>query len=540
MTPLMDAIKKAGLSDKAIKDGAPDLASLCSKERVMVLGNLGRTVEVPRLFYSLFETARIIRETGTEEPLEFLSAPERKRLPVVKTQKLYVRESYKSLYQDITSRFKDDPSLPSPNRIVVTGTSGIGKSAFLVYFMARLLWESDPETPPIVIFQEKHGSNCYVCGGITTLRCGDIDEFQSFLCLPETWYLVDSSTEPNLDSARTIISASPKTLFDYKEVMKEVVWSYYLAPWNKDELDKCRSQISEFSRITPEFMDSLYDKIGGIPRYVLQKPFESLVLFPDDLDRAEGEAYGLIQKAIDQVTDATVYIQCFSKAEDSLAISSRILHRWPTDDHRDFEFRWASEHIRNAIHDKLGRQSWKNVLEKIIRGEGGEGLLFEVYVTHILRKGGYTFEIKELVENATPSVLKIPEQPIVNYYRKAADFSELGKNKGTLYIPDILNFPCIDAALGADKLFQMTTSQDHPIKQTQFKEIIDAIRKGFGGTLNLYFVVPEKRFENFKRQNYLNKDGLVSKAVPQEVQAVKQFALKFCVESAHHGGSPGM
>ncbi|KAK3806776.1 MAG: hypothetical protein J3Q66DRAFT_375100 [Benniella sp.] len=512
----------------------------------MVLGNLGRAAEVDSSFYSLFETARtiketarIIRETGTEEPLEFLSAPEHKRLPVVDTQKLYVRESYKSLYQEITSRFKDDPSLPRRNRIVVTGTSGIGNSAFLVYFMARCLWESDPETPPIVIFREKHSSDCYVYGGITTLRYGVINEFQSFLSLPGTWYLVDSSTEPKLDSARTIISASPKTLSDYKEVKKEVVWSYYLAPWNKHELDKCRSQISTFGKITSEFMDSLYDKIGGIPRYVLQKPSESLGLFPDELGRAEREAYGLIQRAIDQVTDATVYIQCFSKAEDSLAISSRILHRWPTDDHSDFEFRWASEHIQKAIYDKLDQQSWRKVLEMIVRAEGGEGLFFE-YVAHILRKGGYTFEIKELAENATPGRLEIPKRPTVNVYQRAADFRELGKKEGTLYIPATPNFPCIDAALGADKLFQMTMSQDHPIKQTPFKEIIDAIREGFGGTLNLYFVVPEERFENFKRQSYLNNDGLVSKAVPQEVQAVKQFALKFCLQSAYRGGSPGM
>ncbi|KAK3837412.1 MAG: hypothetical protein J3R72DRAFT_196126 [Linnemannia gamsii] len=97
-------------------------------------------------------------------------------------------------------------------RVVITGTSGIGKSAFLVYYTVRPLATGHDDNPPIVVFHEKGGSKCYAYGGMSTLR-GDIEGFRHFASLRETWYLVDSSPDPQLVEARTIISASPKTVY---------------------------------------------------------------------------------------------------------------------------------------------------------------------------------------------------------------------------------------------------------------------------------------------------------------------------------------
>jgi hypothetical protein len=159
--------------------------------------------------------------------------------------------------------------------VVVTGTSDIGKSAFLVYLAIRFLAESNDDNPPIIIFHTKRSAECYVYGGLSTVRSGDIEDFKPFLSLTDTWYFVDSSPYPILDGAKTVISASPNILFSeahqYKDIGKMVAWRYYMAPWSLEELTMCRTNVSSFQVVPLEAVEELYLKIGGVPRYVLER-----------------------------------------------------------------------------------------------------------------------------------------------------------------------------------------------------------------------------------------------------------------------------
>ncbi|KAG0066502.1 hypothetical protein BGZ92_005318, partial [Podila epicladia] len=82
-----------------------------------------------------------------------------------------------------------------------------------------------------------------------------LEDFEPFLDVRDTWYLVDSSPNPVLSQAKTIISASPKTLASetqqYKDVDKTVEWRYYMAPWDLEELKICRSKVTDF-QVVPE------------------------------------------------------------------------------------------------------------------------------------------------------------------------------------------------------------------------------------------------------------------------------------------------
>ncbi|KAG0007224.1 hypothetical protein BGZ82_005605, partial [Podila clonocystis] len=73
----------------------------------------------------------------------------------------------------------------------------------------------------------------------------------------------------------------------YQEVDKRVPWRYYMAPWKLEELERCRGDIKSFHVVTKEFMEQLYDLIGGVPRYVLEKPKDVLTLDPDDYTGAK-------------------------------------------------------------------------------------------------------------------------------------------------------------------------------------------------------------------------------------------------------------
>jgi hypothetical protein len=541
---LMDAIVSSGLARKAIVDGYPNLTTLDSKERVMVLKHLGQPVGMSNKYFSLCSTARALRDASADlQSLELLSAPDGTLFPIVGTQDLYVREGYKRLLQDITTTFTDSPQTERSNRIVITGTPGIGKSAFLPYFVVRVLAGSDDDKPPIVVFHTKDSETCYAYGGTSVVCTGQITEFGPLLDLPETWYLVDSSDKPVLGPSKTIISASPNTLVKYKEVMKEVVWTYYLAPWELQELEKCRTNVRAFSVMTLSLMKKLYDKIGGVPRYVLQKPTDSLFLHPTRLDLAENQACCRIEEAIANVDNPTKYIECLTKAEEHLDISGRIFHRWPTDEHRNFEYRWASPDIQKKMYDRLDLQSWRKVVESAVRNDA-PGVDYEAFVAHIFRKGGRTFETREL-GTTSHGKLAFPEKPTVTTYRTVADLSTLPDHDKTLYLPASSNFPCIDAALGPNKLFQMTMSDKHPIKQAEFEKIINSIHPPTStstgtDTLELYFVVPDDKFDDYQVQGYHTQEKNVSKKVPKVVQDVRQFALKFNLKSASIGVSPSM
>ncbi|KAF9919233.1 hypothetical protein BGZ65_012276, partial [Modicella reniformis] len=88
----------------------------------------------------------------------------------------------------------------------------------------------------------------------------------------------------------------------------------------------------------------------------------------------------------------------------------------------------------------------------------------------------------------------------------------------------------------------VTVSLDHPIKQEPLKNIVEAIRgKSNDVHVGLYFVVPNRIYDEFKVQSYSTAAGATSKIVPGIItRYVKQYALKVNLDSAFAGGSPGM
>ncbi|KAG0324110.1 hypothetical protein BG004_003545 [Podila humilis] len=270
----MDVIAEAGLTEKAVMDGQYDLSLLDKKEKVALLSFTGQDTDRKDNFSSLSRTSIDLHGANIKD-MDKLSAPHGTLLPVVGMSELFIRRAYKVLHDTILGTFDNARAgNETKKHINITGTSGIGKSAFLVYFAVRLLAESADDEPPVIIFHTKRSSECYAFGGCSVVRSGDIKDFAPFLGQPDTWYIVDSSLDPVLGRAKTVIAASPKTLFSdqYKDVDKRVTWQYYMAPWNLEELTMCRTNVTSFQVVPLEAMEELYTKIGGVPRYVLERP----------------------------------------------------------------------------------------------------------------------------------------------------------------------------------------------------------------------------------------------------------------------------
>ena len=532
---LQDAIEQAGLTQKAVANNSSNLSRLDPKERVSVIGFLGSPVDETDPYKSLSTTASALRGSSFQE-MKTLSTPTGSSapFPVVGTYGLYVREAYEKLYNQIILKFRDSPSKRTTSKeIVVTGTAGIGKSAFLAYFTIRLLATAGDNDPPIVIFQEKGSSECYVYGGLSTLRCGDIKVFEPFLNLPETWYLVDSSPNPKLGRARTIISASPKTLYaekNFKDVDKEVAWRYYMAPWKLEELEQCRIGVEGFNVVSKDLLEELFRMIGGVPRYVLKRPMKVLEICPNDTTHAKKSAFERVGLAIDFVKDPQMMMQCLAQGKESLQHSSRLLHRWPTDDHSDFCLEWASVYIADKIGESMQDVTWQQILNRLTGVDVGtaKGPMFELYVRHIFRKGGYEFRIKDL-QDGTETTIEVPPNPSVVVFDEIPEVPP----PGTLCIPTICNHACIDLLLSPGHLFQVTVSKKHAIKGPPFSNLLENLKgkKWISSSEDacLVFVVPSEIYDNFQEQK-----------IPKVIQSVKQFVLKIDLKSASTGKPPGI
>ncbi|GJJ74334.1 hypothetical protein EMPS_06692 [Entomortierella parvispora] len=548
---VVKAIKAAGFENIGLVEGEAALSELNNEQRRKVVEFMGKRVGRRDPFRSLTTAALKLRGADFKA-MDKMSAPDFAPLPVVKTNDLYIRQTYRDLYNIILEKFGSiDPEDPDPrNHIVAAGTSGIGKSAFLVYFAVRLLAESYDNDPPIIIFQTKQSTECYVFGGCNTVRSGNIADFLTFLQEPDTWYLVDSSLDPRLEVARTIISASPKTLqlnADYDDIDKRVDEPYYMAPWSLEELQTCRERVKGFQVVPSALVAELYSQIGGVPRYVLERPMSKLKGGAKDLRKAKESACKRVNAALDAVKDSTVLLKYFQEGRDSLEFSSRLIHRWPLDeDHSKYTSEWASEFIRDKVASQLEDDALRNILKALMNNPGGSGsgLMFEAFVLRAFREGGHTFELKELEtgEPAELTHLKIPLKPVVNTF-----LTITGTKPDQLWIPKICNFACVDFLFSCENLFQVTVSGTHPIKGQLFSELIDSLKQRrwikSPAEARLIFVVPEHIFDGFPKQKYHTTKGHNYKdirSMPGNIRSVKQFVMKISVASAAAGKSPGL
>ena len=71
-------------------------------------------------------------------------------------------------------------------------------------------------------------------------------------------------------------------------------------------------------------------------------------------------------------------------------------------------------------------------------------------------------------------------------------------------------------------------------------ENIRANRTASKQELQIYFVVPQDVYDDFKWQNYINESGTVCKNLDPVVENIKQYVLKFDLFAANTGQTPGL
>ncbi|KAG0237211.1 hypothetical protein BGW42_001478 [Actinomortierella wolfii] len=303
----------------------------------------------------------------------------------------------------------------------------------------------------------------------------------------------------------------------------------------------CRENVTSFQVVPIEVVEDLYAKIGGVPRYVLERPMKELTLVSHDIEAAKVMACDRLVQALNQVNNLMMLMQLFAQGKDTLDFSSRLIHRWPTSGHRNFRLEWASTYVAENIAGLLSQEARYQMLQRLVMNpnDSARGIMFEAYVLRIFREGGYTFEIKDL-SDGTISSLSLPANPETKHFNTIPSVQE-----GTLCIPKISNYACVDMLPAHKLLFQITVSKDHPIKGPPLSKLLDRLIEAQWISTSdepwLIFVVPSEVYADFKIQHYVSSsDEKVYKRLPAELKRVRQYVLKIDLESAVAGRSPGL
>lgn len=424
----------------------------------------------------------------------------------VKRKDIYVRKCYEDLAKLVRECEK--------SKVLLIGTPGIGKTAFADYFMWCLAKDG------ISFVCEGRGESASKHSGGMKTYVPDIK--QPGLFSDNMWYIVDGQ-EPTLNrgiKGHTLLVTSPNRANWYQ--WSKTGCNILFAPlWSYDEIEKCRElcypevQHGLGRRGYVVYGRELYDKWGGVPRYLLS----DLTL----------EAHNLLEGTITSSDPAKLFEFAEKQLEikEGASMCHRVVHMVANNDYKNFRYEFASAYVRDAVIMK-SYESHRDTVFEFIRqlkgvtwGAALYGQVFESLAHYMICRGG-TFDIRCLEnDNTNVQQLTLSACDTVRFH----SWSDVTTYDGNAYYqPVSAQLEGIDSACG-NACFQMTVSDSHPVRADGVNEWM---KTASAAECRLYFVVPREKFVEFKKQPYHNDKGKVKKAP----DGVEQWVMALDVPSS--------
>ncbi|GES98289.1 hypothetical protein GLOIN_2v1847979 [Rhizophagus clarus] len=344
------------------------------------------------------------------------------------------------------------------DKLRITGNPGIGKTFFGYYLLYLLALQNVP-----IVYDNFHETKPIIFeGGKASIS--DTNGIERYLRRLDVWYIVDGK-EPKEVKAKTILICSPRK-DHYWDFLKYdgVVTSRFMPTWSRKEINECRSKLYD-EIVSLDLAKRLFDKWGGIPRFVLQRANDPT--FQNLLDHAIAKCAG-DGNDDDNDDDDNDDDDGDDKGKNksSSSTSQRQLDRNGKEPYTETIIRFASKYVRRQVTRQYEARIRERLLEKTKAGTGNPllGIVYE-YMAHKILLNGGNFDVRPLEEYAVEDY-DDPDAK-VNLSKQDGAIMFTKKKTGSIvngkYCQPIeKNFPSCDSIIAPDKIFQMTDSCKTP------------------------------------------------------------------------------
>mgnify|MGYP002784455784 FL=1 len=370
-------------------------------------------------------------------------------IPLTDRNELYIRNAYKVIYDlGVSSKVA-----MRRKYVAVTGTPGIGKSAFLYYVFWRIVKEKMR-----VFFV----TQSIYFDGETMRKLKEMPDSESSFWETDLWCLVDSADpittlgQFNVLKCSVLLATIPRK--DYLKEFKKLVPTpqmFYMPLWSRDELQSIAGLYTNVNAWEKRFV-----ALGGIPRYVL----EDVSLQPEQLLRAACTECSLDD--VIKIVSVDVMLTNKTKVVQNLVH----VHSENPYSRDDAEVRYASQTAVKIIVQTYSRQCSQQVKTLLASSQEGSlagalrGYMFQKYAIKELHKGG-TFSCRELVagrarkKRKTRITIPPSREPV-----KIVDVVATDQQTKQLYIPKTSNLASINAWMPGFGAFQITVAKTHDLE----------------------------------------------------------------------------
>ena len=411
-------------------------------------------------------------------------------IPSTSLKSLYTRSSY----QIIAANIK-----PGINKTIITGTPGIGKSLFLIYFLWKLVKEGKR-----VLFIY-HPDTIYYDGqgGVFESTCLPPVVDHAFWA-PDLWCLFDAKDKKEehlsafpYERCAFILSTSPRRemINDFKKPPPPLI--FYMPLWTETELKTIAPGFATVNDWLERFKI-----LGGIPRNVLEV--------------TKYEPTKLLQAACKEcnLDDCIKIIGLDSIITDKSKVVHSLVHITSAPFTEPFALPFtepsvifASNTALSIIVQNKGTEAKRKMVDLLASCEGNPltaalcGYIFEPHALELLEKGG-TFKSHQLVggnKKAKPDETTITIPPSV---KTVVEKVLSNQTRNQLHIPISKNYAAIDAWIPGIGAFQMTVGKKHDIKGGASD---DLAMLGQGAN-KLYWLLPPLYYHSFTKKTPQNID----------------------------------
>ena len=475
---------------------------------------------------------------GVTEPLGQL-------LPATR---IFVRKCYHELEHAIWRALNAEARVT----ILLTGTPGIGKSVFGLWFIFKLvhfLKTARASVDNLARFGQglngtivvEHVTNpCdtptfYVIDVTASTIHSTSDRPMSLLRNKHTLLVKDGPCTNSDILCSALWISSPRADSFQKGTELLVGCTYVMPPWDDDELVDCwRSGcvvMRPLDAPTLLIAEAVFDALdsdadddakteallrrwsgefGPVPRRVFNP-----AMAHSKLAGALADLGGEDIKALAGIATAARV----AGESNKLKHSHRLLLMVPSQDYTAFDFVPSSVAIGRKILQKQLSEDLEYAQSLMGKLAGAHlGLVFEPYAHRTLATGG-TWAIRGLAGDNKEELLVLPSLDTIDVRDNEVPALVLEEKK--YYVPTDPNYAVVDSWSGVN-MFQMTVSLGHPIKSgaKQYKALS---RKGL---TRLIFVVPKKHALAFAQQPLVDAKGKVHERGPLGGwNSVPQFVL---------------